>query len=79
MTERFTQVMDSMPWVRCASGNVSCICYQAFLVFIANVFLDLVAVILVAIVCSDFVFVFVYLWKSVHDRDPPAAVPIATN
>ena len=23
LAERFTQVMDSMPWVRCASGNVS--------------------------------------------------------
>ena len=23
LAERFTQVMDSIPWVRCASGNVS--------------------------------------------------------
>ena len=24
LVERFTQVMDSIPWVRCASGNVFC-------------------------------------------------------
>ena len=22
LTERYTQVMDAIPWVRCASGNV---------------------------------------------------------